>query len=103
MVRYYCYILHATSVVSVTYSPHNHQQNGSCMSNTIIMSNRIIMSNTMFLYLYCFKEMLDVNHEQLSVSSEESDEEMVFEDWRTNKFLRENYLDSIRVICISLN
>ena len=57
----------------------------------------------MFLYLYCFIEILDVNHEQLSVSSEESDEEMEFDDWRTNRFLRENYLDSIRVIHIILS
>ena len=44
--------------------------------------------------------MVDANHDQLSVSSEESDEEMEFEDWRTNRFLCENYLDSIRVICL---
>ena len=44
--------------------------------------------------------MVDANHDQPSVSSEESGEEMEFEDWRTNRFLRENYLDSIRVICL---
>ena len=44
--------------------------------------------------------MVDANHDQLSVLSEESDEEMEFEDWRTNRFLHENYLDSIRVICL---
>lgn len=57
--------------------------------------------------LQCFsmfcKEMLDVNNEQLSESSGESDEEMVVQDWRTNRFLRENYLDSVRVIIFTLN
>ena len=34
--------------------------------------------------------------------SDESDEEMVMQDWRRNRFLRQTYLDSIRVICNNL-
>ena len=40
-------------------------------------------------------------HEPVFESSSESDEEMEMQDWRS-RFLRETYLDSIRVIRINL-
>ena len=34
----------------------------------------------------------------MTESSEKSEEEMVMQDWRADRFLRESYLDSIRVM-----
>ena len=51
------------------------------------------------IYIYNFVATETDSHEPVTESSsEESDEEMVVQDWRRNRYLRETYLDSIRVI-----
>ena len=42
-----------------------------------------------------------LNETSTSESEEESDEEMRIQDWRRQRFIRESYLESIRVTLIA--